>query len=90
MADLGHQFVTPRELGRVDEEITSPGGQTFNQHLYFHILAEHREKEESTRNEEGQVINPPPRQCAVSFSIVCQDVSCLVKHPSAISSIFFL
>ncbi|GFS78977.1 hypothetical protein TNCV_4342111 [Trichonephila clavipes] len=35
-----------------------------------------------TQIEERQVMGSPPRQCAGSFPIVCQEVSCQIQHPT--------
>ncbi|GFV25471.1 hypothetical protein TNCV_1147411 [Trichonephila clavipes] len=46
-------------------------------------------KEETTRIVERQVMNSLSRQCAGSFRIVCQEVSCQVQHPNVRPSVLF-
>ncbi|GFT80842.1 putative mariner transposase [Trichonephila clavipes] len=65
-----------------------PEGQTINQHYYLEVLGNLRERirKKTTRNVEGRVMNFPPRQCASSFRVICQEIPGQTQHPSVRAS----
>ncbi|GFX37903.1 protein GVQW3 [Trichonephila clavipes] len=65
-----------------------PEGQTINQHYYLEVLGNLRERirKKTTRNVKGKIMDFPPRQCASSFRVICQEIPGQTQHPSVRAS----